>query len=84
METAVANVLSQPQMLPFVKIPPWILIILLILSIVWKGLALWKAARLSSKGWFILLLVINTFGILEIIYIYVVAKKYIVEVEESG
>ncbi len=44
-------------------------------SITWKGLALWKAARLGSKPWFIILLVLNTFGILEIIYFFAVRPK---------
>ena len=38
-------------------------------TIVLKGLALWHAARGSQKGWFIVLLIINTLGILEIIYL---------------
>ena len=63
-----------------------ILILLAILwSIPWKGVALWKAARLSHKKWFIALLIVNTFGILEIIYIYFVAKKYqVIETTEEG
>ncbi|RJQ13790.1 hypothetical protein C4553_02720 [Candidatus Parcubacteria bacterium] len=48
---------------------------LLIWSLVWKGLALWKAARSGSKEWFVALLVINTVGILEILYLYVFSKK---------
>ena len=48
---------------------------LIIWSLLWKGMALWKAARLGQKGWFIALLVINTVGILDILYIYVFAKK---------
>lgn len=43
--------------------------------LVWKGLALWRAARQGSKGWFGALLVINTLGILEILYIYIFSKK---------
>ena len=34
-----------------------------------KGYSLWHAARNGQKGWFIALLVINTLGILEIIYL---------------
>ena len=41
----------------------------------WKGVALWKAARLYHKWWFIALLVLNTLAILEIIYIFYVARK---------
>jgi len=43
--------------------------------IVWKGLALWKAARSGSKVWFVVLLLVNTLGILDILYIYVFSKK---------
>ena len=38
-------------------------------TIVIKGYALWHAARAGQKSWFIALLVINTLGILEIIYL---------------
>ena len=53
----------------------WIVILLALWAIPWKGIALWKAARLSQKYWFIALLVVNTLAILEIIYIFAVAKK---------
>jgi methionyl-tRNA synthetase len=49
-------------------IGPIILVVILV-SIVLKGFALWYAARASQKWWFIALLVINTLGILEIIYL---------------
>jgi len=38
---------------------------------------------LSHKKWFVILLVVNTIAILDIIYIYFVAKKYSVETVES-
>ena len=60
-------------------VPVWLLILVTLWSIPWKGLALWKAAQLSHKRWFILLLIVNTFGILDIIYIRFVARKYTVE-----
>ena len=44
-------------------------------SIVWKGMALWKSARHGSKVWFVVLLIVNTIGILEILYVYVFSKK---------
>ena len=49
--------------------------LLVVWSGVWKGIALWKAARNGSVPWFILLLIVNTLGILEILYIYVFSKK---------
>lgn len=42
---------------------------------VWRGIALWKAARNSHKKWFVALLILNTFGILEMIYVFVFSKK---------
>lgn len=52
-----------------------VLIILLIWSLIWKGLALWKAAQLKSKTWFVVMLIVNTAGILDILYLYVFSKK---------
>lgn len=46
----------------------------LVWSIFWKGLALWHSARRCQNWWFLILLVINTAGILEIIYLFAVAK----------
>ncbi len=41
----------------------------------WKGVALWKSARAQEKWWFIALLLINTIGILEIVYIFFFAPS---------
>jgi hypothetical protein len=43
-------------------------------TIFWKGLALWHSARRGEPLWFVILLIVNTFGILEIVYLFVVAK----------
>jgi len=51
-----------------------LLILLIIWSLIWKGFALWKSARLNQPIWFVVLLVVNTFGILEILYIFVLSK----------
>ncbi len=59
--------------------PIWVIALVLAWSLPWKGVALWKAAQLSDKKWFIFLLVVNTFAVIDIIYIYFVAKKYTVE-----
>jgi hypothetical protein len=55
-------------------IPLALLIIILIWSQIWKLLALWKSARKGSIIWFIVLALINTVGILEILYIFVFSK----------
>jgi hypothetical protein len=44
-------------------------------SIFWKGLALWHSARRNDYIWFIVMVIVNTLGILEIIYLFVFAKK---------
>lgn len=51
-----------------------ILTLLILWSLFWKGLALWHSAKRGDKGWFILLLVLNTLGIVEICYLLFVAK----------
>ena len=54
---------------------PWIFL-LLIWIIIWKGLALWQAVKHNQKIWFVALLVVNTLGLLEIIYLtYTYFKK---------
>jgi len=60
-----------------------LVILLLIWSLVWKGIALWKSSRLSHKWWFLVILVANTVGILEIVYIFFIANKYKVETKDS-
>lgn len=52
-------------------LPVWAIVILSIWTLIWKGLALWKSAKLSQKIWFVILLVVNTLGILEILYLFV-------------
>jgi methionyl-tRNA synthetase len=61
--------------MPFLSAPIIGLVTLLALwTLVWKGLALWHAARRGEYWWFVALLLINTVGILEIIYLFVFAK----------
>lgn len=51
------------------------LILAVIWTIPWKGVALWKSARRGQKVWFVLMLVLNTLAILEILYIFVFSKR---------
>jgi len=52
-----------------------VLALVVIWSLPWKGVALWKAARLQDKWWFIAMLVVNLAGLLEILYIFVFSKR---------
>jgi len=47
---------------------PWFLLVLA-WSLFWKGLALWRSAHKGEKVWFVFLFVVNTLGILDIIYL---------------
>ena len=52
-----------------------ILIVLAVLwSLPWKGVALWKSAKKGHIVWFVILLITNTLAILEILYIFVFSK----------
>lgn len=60
----------------FVIVTWWVLVFLLaVWELVWKGIALWKAARNGHKGWYISILIFNTLGILPIIYVLGFSKK---------
>lgn len=49
-------------------------IVISIWSLLWKGWALWIAAQNRHVAWFIVLLLVNTVGILEIVYIFAFGK----------
>ena len=59
----------------FENVSPVVVTIILVWSLVWKGLALWKAAKNDQRNWFLVMLIINTVGILEIVYLFFFAKK---------
>lgn len=53
----------------------WLIILISIWSLIWKGLALWRATKRQELIWFVVLLVINSVGILEIIYLLTTRQK---------
>ncbi len=53
---------------------PSVAALLLLWTVAWKGLALWHSARRAEQWWFIALLLINTLGILEIVYLFAFCK----------
>lgn len=54
--------------------PVWLFTLIVIWTIVWKLLALWKAARNKHLAWFVIIGILNTIGILPILYIYIFSK----------
>ena len=54
--------------------------LLVLWTLVWKGLGLWYSGVNKQKGWFIAMLILNTMGILPIIYlIWFKPKEKVVE-----
>ena len=52
-----------------------VILLLVLWTLPWKGVALWKAAGNKQLVWFVCLLILNTLAILEIIYIFGFSKK---------
>ncbi|MBU6321078.1 MAG: hypothetical protein KGI78_04510 [Patescibacteria group bacterium] len=60
---------SGHQITVTIPFSPVLLAVAALWTLAWKGFALWYAARGEQKGWFVVMLVVNTLGILEIIYL---------------
>ncbi|MEY9951590.1 DUF5652 family protein [Leifsonia sp. EB34] len=45
-------------------------------SLAWKGASLWRAARNGSKPWFVTLLLTNTLGVLDAVYLFGVDRRH--------
>jgi len=56
-------------------IPLWVIVVVAIWEVIWKGFAMWKSARANQLHWFVAVLVLNTAGILPIIYLVWFQKK---------
>jgi Family of unknown function (DUF5652) len=54
---------------------PWIITLILLWTLPWKGYALWKAARADERNWFIVILILNTLAILDILYIFFFSNR---------
>ena len=60
-----------------------LILLLAIWEAIWKGFALWHSARNKQLGWFIIILVVNTVGILPILYLLLARPKKKQQVKES-
>ena len=60
-----------------------LIVIAFLWTIPWKIYAVWTAAKMDHKKWFVALLFLNTIGILEIFYIFKIAKKSVTEVKSD-
>lgn len=64
--------------------PPLGVFLIYVWSLVWKGLALWRSVKQEQKNWFIALLVIQTAGILDIVYLFFFAKEKLTLAQLKG
>lgn len=53
----------------------WLFVAIFVIDYVLKAVALWIAARKGSKVWFVMLLILNTLGILPLFYIFYFSKQ---------
>jgi len=53
----------------------WFVLIILVWTIPWKGVALWRAAKNNQQIWFIFFLLVNTLAVLEILYIFIFSHR---------
>jgi len=70
-----------------ILLPSWltihILIAILLWTFPWKAWALWLVAKRGDIWWFLALLLLNTLALLEIVYIFFVAKQKSAREEEK-
>lgn len=50
--------------------------VLALFDLILKGFALWRAARMEKMGWFIALLIVNSMGILPLLYLLMTRESY--------
>ena len=67
MDPLEAMIVSTPGVAAVVVAAVW--------SAIWKAFALYRAGTLRQKGWFTLLFFVNTAGVLEIVYLFAIARK---------
>lgn len=52
----------------------WVLAFV-VLDLFFKGIALWRSVKHNQRNWFVVLLIINSAGILPILYLTIFDKK---------
>ena len=68
---------TDPTLVNFLSDPKLqiLLLVLGVWTLIWKGIALWQSSQHNQRNWFIALLIVNTFGILEIVYLFYFQRK---------
>ena len=61
-----------------------LMLVLVVALIALKGYALWYAAKRDERWWFVIMLVINTAGLLELAYLIFVVHRWHTRITEQG
>lgn len=75
MNIPILAIINTDMRAPWVVLLVCVIVVLAIWDGVWKLIALWKSARNSQLAWFIFLAILNTAGILPILYIWLFQKQ---------
>ena len=59
------------------------MVLLIVWTLLWKCYSVWLASKNNHKKWFVALVVLNTVGILDMIYIFAYLKKKPSDVKRS-
>jgi len=51
------------------SIPLWGIVVIMVWTAIWKGIGLWRAGGHKQLAWFVVMFVLNTAGILPIVYL---------------
>ena len=57
------------------SLPLWVYPVM-IWTLIWKGIGLWRSGRNNQLPWFIAMLILNTAGILPIVYLVWFQRKF--------
>ncbi|MEK7452690.1 MAG: DUF5652 family protein [Patescibacteria group bacterium] len=75
---------SPDQIIQFLLLHPILFMVIIMWILLWKGIALWISARRDERNWFVAILILNTLGVLDIIYILYAKNKEKKESEEEN
>jgi hypothetical protein len=61
--------------LSFANFPPQVVVIIMVWDLFWRSLGLWYAIKNSQRNWFVAIFILNTVGILPLVYLKFYQKK---------
>ncbi|MFM6980819.1 MAG: DUF5652 family protein [Micrococcales bacterium] len=62
--------------MPQLDTTQWVMVLVVVAAVLTlKGFALYRAGANRDKGWFAALFILNTAGILELVYLLAIAKR---------